>query len=268
MDVEKLLLGFLEVSNIHQDKRIDGLASDEEPNIRWSLKGEGTSIVMENTSNDWIKISFSTIVKKEGWSGFTRSNPVENSMLVPAHKIKNFISKVTEDFIAAKNEDFRRTVAHYDIYKDILIKVLKNEFKDIGLPIHIDNETAKVPIIVIEDKHANHTITFNLPKTESLLDYVDVTANFIVRQDKALQVRPLSYLISLSNLDSYPLVKDLDVKHRKYQTLDDILKNMKAPKMKNYSKSLVMCSFKKIYLRKIWKQSQLSIKSKIINRNN
>lgn len=228
MDVEKLLLGFLDISSIHQDKRIDGLTTDEEPNIRWILKGDGTNIVLENTSNDWIKISFSTIVKKEGWSGFTRSNPVENSILVPASQIQNFIQKVTEDFIFAKNEEFRRAVLHYDIYKNILIKVLKNELKDIGLPVHIDNDISKIPVIVIEDKHANHTITFNLPKTESLLDYLDVTANFIVRQEKNLQVRPLSYLISLSNLHNYPLIKELlTIKHRKHQTLDDILKNMK-----------------------------------------
>lgn len=233
MEIEPLLMSFLEISSIRINKDFENIPLDEEAKICWILHGDsGTNIVLENISNDWIKITFSTIIKKEGWgNSHAKSNPSDNSMLVPIARIKNFIKKVTQHFIDNKNEEFQLQTDNYLEYKNIVEKILKATPDKLPKKIEIDKEFSKIPTLVIHDNEVNHVINFTLPKTESLLDNIEINANFVVKKQggKEYFARPFSYLIPLAYIEEYPLITSLfsDLKRKKYQTLDNIVENMR-----------------------------------------
>lgn len=266
MEIEPLLMSFLEISNIRINKEIDGIPLDQEGKICWILQGEGTNIVLENISNDWIKITFSTIIKKDGWgNSFSRSNPADNSMLVPMARIKNFIKKVTEIFIDNKNEEFQSQTDNYQEYRNVVEKILKSAPNKLPKKIEIDTEFSKIPTLVIHDDDVNHVMNFTLPKTESLLDNIEITTNFIIKGtgEKKYYVKHFSYLIPLAYMEEYPLVTHMfsELKRKKYQTLDDIVKNMEN--ISQDTKVLTIINFHKISENLGQEQSNKTVVNKV-----
>lgn len=233
MNIDKLLVNLLSISSISLDKKIDNIPVGEEGSVRWLLKSNGTTVTLENISNDLIKISFSTIIKKEGWgNSFVRSNASDNSIVVPFNDIKNFISIVTNHITEEKNRGFREQVSKYKNYKTLLENIFKSHPKDLSsnIKIEYDNSIHKeIPLIAIEDNNFTHVITFMLPKTESLLDSLEISVNFLIKNGDKYNVVPMSYIIPLGMLQEYPLLENiLSIKRKVNQNLDEIINNLQS----------------------------------------